>query len=153
MAYTLVDILDKFISIEVYLQQMYTDIANSSVDQKIKNIASVFALEEKRHVTTYISLKRDIEGKQQVEIDFDLYDRISKITNEFSNNILKPETDNIKDLIQFMLYIEKENLALIIRIQDVLSSNSKRIDFGESVLEDLLREEEKHIKNLEMFVK
>lgn len=155
MAYTIVDLLDKFILIEQKGYEMFMVIAaNEAVEERIKALARIFASEEKRHSEIYKGLKEKMAGEPGIDVDLGIYDRASKLIYEFLNGNRIARTQNAKDILEFCLDFEKENLALIMSIQGILVSGEKSADSKNyRLLEELIGEEQKHIKNIELFLK
>lgn len=155
VSYTIVDLLDKIIALEDLLQKNYTELANrNNIDIRLKNLARVFAREERRHFDLYIDIKERIQGAKDIQIDSDLYDNASKILNEFKSNIYIFKGESINELLEFILRIEEENVALIIRIRDILIRDINQKDTViYKVLDELLLEEQMHVINIEAFLK
>lgn len=155
MSYTIIDILDKIIIIEEFISEIYVELGKSEeIGVNLRTVANIFALEEKRHAETYTRIKERIYYENNIEIDFDLYDKASKVINDFKSKINKPNINNLNEILEFMIQIEKENVALIIRIRDILiTSLEKENTLIYKVLDELLVEELKHIENLEQFLK
>lgn len=83
-------------------------------------MASVLAREEIRHVRIYKDLKKELEGKDDLAIDFELYDTAHKIVSDFKRRMIHIKIENIDDLLKYTLNFEKDNLAMVIRIQGIL---------------------------------
>lgn len=154
MAYTIKDLLDKFILIEKNGYDMFINIAKSeSSNEKMKTIARVFANEEKRHREMYKNLKEAIINENNIEIDFQIYDKASKLALQFLNNDRITNPQNLKELLIFSLNFEKENLALVLSIQGYLVKEQKDASTEKyKVLDEIIREEQKHIKSIEAFL-
>lgn len=157
MAYTIIDLLDKLIALEQAACKMYKDIA--ALDNKktpaFKTIINVFIKEEKRHIAYYQNLKNEASNFEDIVIDFDIYDKAYSLVNEFRNRIAIPSgVETVKELLRFALDFEKRNVALLLDIQGrLVKSKEDREKASYKILSDLISEEEKHVKNLELFVK
>lgn len=154
MAYTVIDLIDKFILIEQGGYEMFIKMASvEGTQERIKTLCRVFANEEKRHGEVYKKLKSEISGEPDLEVDFSIYDKASKFIYEFINSN-RPVSDlDTRGMLEFCLSFEKENLALAISIQGILANEKKGI--GTKVydaLTEIISEEEKHIKNIEAFL-
>lgn len=153
--YTVIDLIDKFIEIEKKGFQMYTDMSkDSKLKGSIKLAAGVFAREEQRHINIYKNLKEQITEKNNIEIEFDVYDKASKLASELSKSIKYSSINNTSDLLQFVIDFERKNLALALSIQGLLVR--KKIDSQTGSYEALsiiIHEEKNHIMNLENFVR
>ncbi len=65
-------------------------------------------------------LKKNIKTLEKEDIDFFIYDKISARIQQFKFNMNITKMDNVKELINFSIDFEKENLALLIDIQGQL---------------------------------
>ncbi len=155
MSYTIVDLLDKFILIEQKGYEMFMEMAmDHGIEENIKILLRVFANEEKRHAEMYRSLKEHITEDIIKEIDFSLYDKVLKLIYEFSNRNRFADLYNKRELLNFCLDFEKENLALALSIQGILVTSYSDIETSNyQVLEKIISEERKHIENIEAFLK
>lgn len=155
MTYTVVDLLDKFISIEQAGYELYMKIASETdVTEKIKVLARVFALEEKRHIDVFSNMKDKVKDDSGIVIDFSIYDRASQLISEFikfTRNLLIKDT---RELIEFCLNFEEENLALLVIIQGILiQSQEDEKTTKYKVLTELIKEEQNHIRDISIFKK
>lgn len=152
--YTILDILDKFIDIEKKAYDFYMAIAENEVfEQPIKTTARVLAREESRHMKIYEKIKEELKDHEGIHIDFEQYDQMYKVLSGFIRQMVNISVDNTAELLQYALNFEKENLALVIRVQDILvrkleDENSESY----KVLSRIIQEENKHIENIERFI-
>ncbi|HYE10992.1 MAG TPA: hypothetical protein VEF53_12500, partial [Patescibacteria group bacterium] len=120
MAYTIIDLIDKFILIEQSGYEMFMKMAaDEGAEERVKTLARVFAKEEERHVETYVNLRKEIAAVADIEIDLRIYDRVTKFIYEFINNNKAVSNLDIKGMLEFCLEFEKENLALVISVQGI----------------------------------
>lgn len=154
MAYTIVDLLDKFISIEQAGYKMYTEIAKTdNVENKIKTIAKIFAMEEKKHIEVYKSLKKSMEKEPDIEVDFFIYDKASTLIYQFTKLNKVPDTTSPKRLLEYCLSFEKDNLALLLSIKGILiKSKADEESINYKILSKLISEEQKHVENIKCFI-
>jgi rubrerythrin len=153
MGYTVVDLLDKFISIEQSGYELYTKVANEAdVPEKVRTIAKVFAIEENRHIELYKDLKERVKDDPDISIDFSIYDRASKMISDFAKFTRNFSAKDTNELIDFFLNFEEENLALLIIIQGILvQSKEDEKTTRYKVLAELIKEEQKHIDEVSVF--
>ena len=154
MGYNIFDILDKLIILEKKAIKMNRQIAKAKdVSPSLKTVALVLAKEEEKHIESYNVLMENLKDKELDEIDFDIYDKVSSLLNEFQNRIVMPEASDVKSLLSFALELESQNLALLIDIQGRMVKYKDDVEKASyKVLEYLLEDEKKHIDNLKIFV-
>ncbi len=152
MAYTLVDLLDKLIFIEEKGYEMFMEIAEAHPDQeKIKTLVKVFANEEKRHAATYEILKNKLKENTLHELDIALYDKAVKFIYDFFKLERTPRIENIRDVLEYCLDFEKENLALVTIVHGTLFKEGDKE--SQEIFSSILEEEKKHVQNIKAFLK
>lgn len=152
--YTIIDLLDKFIVIEEKGCKIYKEISQKEdIDENIKVVARILASEEKKHAAIYEKIKVKVEEGEIPPIDFDIYDKSSNLISSY----IYPIPGHIKNrdlLLRFAIDFEKQTISLIMSIQGLLikeSGDSATITYD--VLTQILKEEEKHIENIERFLR
>jgi len=154
MPYTIVDIIDKFISIEQAGYKMYMEITKMNyVHDKIKTIARVFAIEEGKHIEIYKSLKERMENEPDIEVDFYIYDKASTFIYQFSKLKKISDTTSSRNLLKFCLEFERDNLALLLSIRGILIKTKADEDsINYKAISEIINEEYKHAQNIEHFI-
>jgi len=117
-------------------------------------MARVLAREEKRHIQIYGRIKEELKDKENIEIDFQLYDKAYKAFSTFTKRSVDIKMESTKDLLQYALDFERENLSLAITVQGILMrrlGDEKTIAY--EVLSELISEENRHVENIEKFIK
>lgn len=152
MAYTIVDLLDKIISIEEMAKKMYVDLSDKyKNDISTKTILNILVREEERHISYYKEIKKECVKPEP--IDFHLYDKASFLFNQFKGNIIAPKLENHEELLKFAVDFEKKNVAFLIDIRGRLVTNVEDIDKPMyKILDKVIEEEKKHVENLEQFL-
>ncbi|WP_143474427.1 hypothetical protein [Proteiniborus sp. DW1] len=154
MMYTILDIIAKLIEIDKESLELYKTLKESSnVNQRVKLAAGVFAREEERHIKVYEDLKNEMSKFEDITIDFDIYDSVSKIILEFKKGMTFYEVDEVKELLNNTLAFRKKKVALIISIQGLLVrkiEDTKTSSY--KALTRIIAEEEEHIKMIETFL-
>lgn len=151
MAHTLSDLMDNFISIAQSGALLYSNLASQAdISLRVKTIARIFAKEEERQLLLYQRLKERITDSVDMEVDFRLYSKAEKLINDLKTINNTDRIKDLKELLEFSLNFERENLVLVLEIQNLSgTANSTLI----SILEEIASEERKHIANIEGYVK
>ncbi|PAB58730.1 ferritin family protein [Anaeromicrobium sediminis] len=153
MAYTVIDLLDKIILIEEMAKDMYEEMGKKyGEDINIRTIVNVLVREEERHIKYYKDLKK--ECKDEESIDFHLYDKASFLFNQFKGNIIAPKISTKEELLNFAIDFERKNVAFLIDIRGRLVTSvndSEKCMYR--VLGKIIEEEQRHVDNIEKFVK
>lgn len=149
--YTIQDIIDKLILIEKHAYEFYKSISeNPHVDVKLTVVARTFSRQEQKHIKIYESLKENFSEEENNFIDFSIYDRAAKLIYEFSKMQNMQNITKLKEIVDFALNFEKENLALILSIKGLLIRSQNDVDTANyKVLLAIIEEEQKHIKDIE----
>ncbi|WP_251859937.1 hypothetical protein [Clostridium sp. Marseille-Q2269] len=154
MSYTIIDIIDNLIYIEKKGLSIYEEISKNCKDTKVSIVAKTIAKQEEKHTEYYRNLKKDIEVLQKEDIDFSIYDKISSRMQQFKLSMTIPVMNNIKDLVNFSMNFEKENLALLVDIQGQLIRKETDTNMlAYNVIGKIIKEEEGHIKILKPYYK
>lgn len=149
VGYSIIDILEKLIILEKKGYDMYLAISQlENIDEKIKVVARILADQEARHIELYKKIKKITEAGEVPSIDFDLYDQASQLISAYVSP-LTTHMDDIQELLRFALDFEKQNLALVMRIQGLLVRGPGGKDsVSYKVLSAIIQEEKKHIRDI-----
>ncbi|AKN30662.1 hypothetical protein Ccar_07390 [Clostridium carboxidivorans P7] len=152
MNYTIKDVLDKLIEIEINMSSIYEHISNLQFDEKYMNLkvlAKVMCNEERRHAAYFKQIKNDISADENIEIDFLTYDKISTLIYEFANKIHEFNKYSVKEFLKDIFNFEKENVALLIYIKGKIAKTSLSVNSTNyKILSQLIDEENEHVKNI-----
>lgn len=153
--YTILDILDKLIAIKERTHSVYLRaIENANIVQSVKTIIRVLGKEEQRQITHYKKITLDLCEMEELEVDFDTYDKISKILLIFNNLDGDLRFLNPTDLLTYIMEFEKNYFALIVTIQGILVKTFEDEEKPPyQALRELISIESKHIEALEKFIK
>lgn len=151
--YTIIDIIDKLIEIEKNLLGLYKQLQkDSNANERVKLAAGVLAREEGRHIKVYEGIKKEMSDSKDIEIEFDIYDSVSKIILEFKRGIICSEVTDVKKLLACALDFEQRNIALVIRIQGLLVRKIEDTQTNSyKALTKIAHEEEKHVEMIKVF--
>ncbi len=152
--YTIIDIIAKLIEIEKKSLELYRLLKNNSnVNQRVRLAAGVFAREEERHINIYENIKNDMSNFEDINIEFDIYDSVSKLILEFKRGLEVYEAQEVKELLINALAFEQKKIALIISIQGLLVRKMEDAQTNSyKALTRIIEEEEEHIKMIETFL-
>ncbi|AWI05181.1 hypothetical protein [Clostridium drakei] len=152
MNYTIKDVLDKLIEIEINMSSIYDHISNLQFDKEYINfkiLAKVMCNEEKRHADYFKQIRNDILVDENIEIDFLTYDKISALIYEFVNKMHEFNKYSVKEFLKDIFNFEKENVALLIYIKGKIAKTSLSINSTNyKILSKLIDEENRHVKNI-----
>lgn len=152
--YTILDIIAKLIEIEKKSLELYKTLKESpDVNQRVKLAAGVFAREEERHIKIYENMKSELSKYEDISIDLDIYDSVSKVIIEFQRRLTLFEAKDVRELLVNALAFEQKKVALIISIQGLLVRKSEDAETNSyKALSRIIAEEEEHIKMIETFL-
>lgn len=153
--YTVIDLIDKLIEIEKSGNELYIRMsANSQAEERVKIVAKVFSNQESKHVDIYENLRKSVYEYKDIEVDFNIYDKAVKLIYEFSRLKTTKDITKVKDLLEFSLMFEKENLALVLSIRGLFVKSQQDLDTGNyKILSEIIKEEQKHIRDIEALLK
>jgi len=156
MPYNVADLLDKFIDMKKNAYNLYMKIASDDrFNERFKIVARVLAREENRYVELYEDMKSKVinDGKNH-DISIDIYDKSSQLFMEFSKRRSNTDFNSISELLQYARDYEKDCIAIIISVQGLLVRELNYLETeGYKILSEIMKEQEKHIKNIETFIK
>lgn len=155
MGYNIIDIINKSMDISKRRKNIYINIGKEKSDiPSIKIISVVLVKEIDRTLDFYEKLKKEISDKEFEEIDFDIYDKISFLINEFNNKIIVNEVSNTKEFLELSLSLEKDVHSLLMNIQGRLVKNTSDINSETyKILSDIIKYKAKHIETLGKTIK
>ncbi len=152
--YTVVDLIEKLIIIEEKGYEIYRLISlMEDIDTNITVVARILASEEKRHAQLYKDLRAKVEEGEIPVIDFAIYDQASNLLSSFRYPSLG-HIEDIEQLLKFALDFEKQTISLVLSIQGLLireSADAATVTYD--VLTEIVKEERKHIENIERFLR
>lgn len=155
MGYNIIDIINKSMDISRRRKNIYISIGKEKSDIPSIKIMSVVLIKEiDRTLDFYEKLKREVANKEFEEIDFDIYDKISFLINEFNNKIIINEVNNTREFLKLSLSLEKDVYSLLMNIQGRLVKNTSDTNSETyKILSDIIKYKAKHIETLEKTIK
>lgn len=118
MGYNVMDLIDKAIAIAIKKKTLYENIDKDNKNFPPINIMSkVFIARNDKTIIYYKELKNKIGHENLEDIDFQIYDKMSFLINEFNRRTYSAKIHNIKDYLKFSLGLEKDMLSLLLDIK------------------------------------
>lgn len=151
MAYNIVDLIGKLISIEERIANLYKQIKNNkTLPLTLQILARALYKEEERHINYYHQLRDELKGIKLSDFEVDIYDKVSFLVDSFKNTIIIPELTRPIDLINFALDFESKYMAVLIDIRGRTIKNEKDLNTDQyKYISCFIKEKKGHIKNIE----
>lgn len=128
MAYNIIDLLNKAISISIRKKEIYENIKQKKCDvPSMEIIPKILIKKINNTIEYYEALKKEIRDESFEEIDIRIYDRISFLINEFNKKLYEPQINNPRDFLEFSLVLEKNTYSLFIDIQGRFTENTSDV--------------------------
>jgi len=155
MGYNIIDLINKAIKITIRKKDLYRNIGQQKCDiPSIDIVIRVLIKQIDNTIKYYETLKKELGDVDFEEIDFGIYDRISFLINEFNERISEPQINNVRNLLEFFLGLEKNTYDLLIAIQGRLVKNTSDIHTkAYTILSDMIKNKANFIKTLEKIIK
>ncbi len=142
--YTTEDIFQLIMQVEERAAAFYSDlIEREKIERSLMTLCLVLAAEERRHIRVYGELKATF-SHQSVPVD--LYHRVSQLLARFQP-VMQGPPRAIEELLAFAIDLERENLALVIRLRDLLREHPDQ-ELLMIMLDGIVEEEEHHVDQL-----
>lgn len=152
--YTVIDILDKVVEIaEKSIERYRMFQKNLTMSEHARLVAGVFIREEERYINIYKKMKEETLDLEDIQIDFDIYDTISKLISAFKRDISYLEVNDVRQILMQTMDFKQRHLALVIRIQGLLVRTNEDMETNSyKILTRIINEEKEHIEILEAFL-
>lgn len=155
MAYNIIDILEKTITIANKRKNIYLNVYYKGEESiKFQLAKNILVKSVEKEIRYYETLKRELQYKDLEDIDFDIYDKISFLMNQFNEKLKCEEIDSIKKIFDWTVSLHKDVLALYVSIQGRLVRNQKYAEtLTYEILSNVLAEKRKTIGEFERLLK
>jgi len=155
MAYNIIDLIDKAISIARKRKDIYEKVGKEKSDiQAVSIMVKVLIKEVDKSIEYYEELKNQLVDVEVEEIDFGIYDKISFLISEFSNRYYIGEFKNPREFFNFSISLERDIYSLLIDIQGRLVTNANDVYTKTyKILTSIIEIKAKHIADLENMLK
>lgn len=154
MGYTILDILDKLIQVEINIKNVYLEVAKITKFRRVNIVARILSKDKERHIEYYKEIREENSFELEEDIPFDIYDKISFLVNQFKTRIRIENFNTLDELLDYALDYEEMNKALLIDMQGrLLRKKEDNNTVAYKVLLEIIRERQKHINNIQNFIK
>ena len=96
---------------------MYERATDDEGDIRNRMVLGVFIKSTEKEIRHCDEMLSSISDQMAGGIDFDVYDKISFLVNQFSRTLVMPKTHDRRQLVAYALNQEKAVLALLLDIQ------------------------------------
>jgi len=153
--YTIDNLIDKLIQIEQEGHDLYLMISeNTNVENKLKIMAKILAVEETKHMLAYEGFKKNQSPYDNIEIDFTTYDKATELIYEFSKIKTKNYISDVTELFKSALIFEKENLSLVLILSGLFVKSYKDLESRNYLIfSEIIKEEQMHVDLMEDILK
>ncbi|WP_027623038.1 hypothetical protein [Clostridium lundense] len=153
MSYTAIDLLEKIIGVTGKKKEICKiSIEGEKKELSMYMINNIFIKNLDKSIQHYNDLKEEIKNSSLEDIDFVIYDKISFLIDDFNRKQIITESTDVKSIVECCLNLQKGTLALYIDIQGRLIKNEDDVKTKTyKIIEDMISEKEKYIKDLEDF--
>ncbi|WFR56259.1 hypothetical protein QA584_21980 [Anaerocolumna sp. AGMB13025] len=151
---TFVILLYKLFELEIMREEFYGNLSASVLSESnyaFKNTAKILAAEEKKRVDSYRKAVKKSEAEEEYVIDNGIMGEVEYALINLKQSISSYGIITAGQLIAKAIDTQNKQIFLITHILDLL--NEKRPSFATEILNTLLQEEQKHLKNLMPFNK
>lgn len=129
LAYNAIDLINKAVKLSIGLKVAYKEIGQQKdKNNSIKIMSLVLLKETDKAIEYYETLKKEIEGEEFDDIDFDIYDKMSFLVNEFNKKKYVREVKSVKEFLTYSIELEKDVQSLLIDIQGRFVKNSDDVN-------------------------
>lgn len=155
MGYNVIDLIDKAIDIAIRKKHLYEIIGEQQCDiPSIKVMSKVLMKDIDRSIKYYETLKKEIGYTEFEEIDFDIYDKISFLINEFNSRLNILEVHDVREFLNFSLTLERDTYSLLINIQGRLIKDKNDVYTKTYIiLSKSIENKARHIETLQKVIK
>ncbi|MBC8060787.1 MAG: hypothetical protein H7Y18_08985 [Clostridiaceae bacterium] len=152
MGYSVIDLINKAINIEVKRKIIYEKIGREKFDiQSIKIMSKVLIKDIDRTIQYYETIKVQVGDIEFEEIDFWIYDKMSFLIDEFNKKICDVDINDVREFLKYSYGLEKDICSLIIDVQGRFVKNtSDTLTNTYRILSHMIDIRTKHIATLEV---
>lgn len=151
MGYNVIDVVNRAIDVAVRIEEVHKKISDKeSNGSPIKVLSKVLIKQVDKRIEHYKTIIRRTENTEFEDIDFEIYDKISFLVNEFIKKIYLPEINNVREYLKFSLGLEKDMCSLLIDIKGRYVKNMSDTETKTyKILDDMIKNESGQVKVIE----
>jgi len=146
--YDIRDVLRKGVTVTEKKRQEYLKLQENSGDVRMRILIGVFIKEINRDISNINRLIDSITDPIAESIEFDVFDKISSLVNQFTRTIVPIDIKERKPLVSYILEQEKATYALLVDIQGRMVTSRSSVSIAYYVLLELIDGKREYIEEL-----
>lgn len=146
--YDIRDVLRKGVAVTEKKRQEYLKLQENSGDLRMRILIGVFIKEINRDISNINRLIDSITDSIAESIEFDVFDKISSLVNQFTRTIAPIDIKERKPLVRYILEQEKATYALLVDIQGRMVTSRSSVSIAYYVLLELIDDKRTYIEEL-----
>lgn len=146
--YDIRDVLRKGVAVTEKKRQEYLKLQENSGDLRMRILIGVFIKEINRDISHMNRLIDSITDSIAESIEFDVFDKISSLVNQFTRTIAPIDIKERKPLVRYILEQEKATYALLVDIQGRMVTSRSSVSIAYYVLLELIDDKRAYIEEL-----
>ncbi|WP_123053739.1 hypothetical protein [Clostridium sp. JN-1] len=155
MGYNIIDLIDKAIDIANRERKIYEDIGKEHCSiPPIKIMSKVLITHVGKDIKYLEDLKNNLMNVEIEDIDFEIYDKMSFLINQFNKKVYVKKIVSTRDFLEFSLNFQRDVYSLLIDLQgrSVKSTNDVKTRTYKT-LSNMINNAADHITVLEKTLK
>lgn len=146
--YDIRDVLRKGVAVTEKKRQEYLKLQENIGDLRMRILIGVFIKEINRDISNINRLIDSITDSIAESIEFDVFDKISSLVNQFTRTIAPIDIKERKPLVRYILEQEKATYALLVDIQGRMVTSRSSVSIAYYVLLELIDDKRAYIEEL-----
>lgn len=129
MGYTVIDIIDKSIEIELKRKNILISVESEGKNFHVISLMSKVLIKDiDSNIEEYSNLKEEMLAEKLDSINFEIYDKISALIIEFNKKKYMSKSENVEEYLNFSLDLDKDTYSLFVDIQGRFVQNIEDIN-------------------------
>ncbi len=148
--YDIRDVIDKYKRITEQRIAIFESMVADEGDIRNRMLINVFIKSARKEIEHCHQMRASISDAMASALDFDVYDKISFLVNQFSRTLVRANLRERRQLVDYALLQEKAVLALLLDIQGrMLSQEGMEEKVAYYVLTELIELKKRFIQQME----